>query len=277
MANLRILAKNVVEDATATADPVLVATLPVTRLQMPTERGYVARTTGLASQDFKLTWSSAQTMTMAALTRTNLTKDVATWRNLGYPTADWTGAADYDSLAVTAFSSSPLSALNDYYSTDFAGMRNSVIYFAEESSIRSWITRLADAANADGYMEAHRLFLGQYLELQHNPPMGAVEMVPMDASKGDRTDDGTHHVTKLWRARRCSINLEYIEDEGDLAALLEIAQYVGTTREFWIDVYPESATAKGIYHRGAFRLVESPSFNPNFYGLHRSSLVFEET
>lgn len=277
MANLRILAKNLVDDATITADPAVLTTLPATRLQMPTERGYSARTTGLASQDFKLTWGSTQTISMAALTRHNLTKDVATWRNLGYTTADWTGTAAKDTTALVAFSSSGLSSLNDYTSRNFGGMRNAVQYFTTVAGLQSWITRLADASNADGYMEAHKLWLGVPLELQHNPAVGALEMQMMDASVAARADDGSHIVNAKYRARRLTIRLDYIEDDGDLADLLEVAQRLGKTGECWIDVYPDDTGAKGIYHRGAFRLVDSPTFGPVQYGLHRNSLVFEET
>jgi hypothetical protein len=72
------------------------------------------------------------------------------------------------------------------------------------------------------------------------------------------------------------INLDLIVDQ-DLDDLLAIARYLGKDKECFIDLYPSDTTSKGIYHRGAFRLTDAPTFNPVQYQLHKNTMTFEET
>lgn len=275
MSNLRILARNIADTATLTENPALESSLPGSNLQRNTERGRTARTTSLASQDVKLSWSSAQKANMVGLTRHNLTT-AATLRSLLYSDNAWTTGI-YDSTALTAFSTSGLDTDVDVYTErDFANLLNSVQYFTEQTTMQSAIVRLADAANPDGYLEAHRLWIGKYFELTYNPAHGAVELALMDESKSGRADDGSHIVDKRWKARRLSIQLDFITD-ADLDSMLAIARYLGRDKECFVSLSPGVGGVKELYRQGAFRLVDSPTFNPHQYGLHRNSLVFEET
>jgi hypothetical protein len=74
MANFRILPVNIVDLATVTDSPAMLATLPVTNVARQTEREKTARTTALASQDVKLTWAANRRSNMMAVTRHNLTR-----------------------------------------------------------------------------------------------------------------------------------------------------------------------------------------------------------
>ncbi len=276
MANFRILAYNVVDAAAITADPAMAATLPVTNLQLDTERERVARTTSLASQDVKLTWAANQTVNAIALARTNLTTG-GTKRDLLYSDAAWTTGI-HDSTALAAFSTSGLGAIDvaTYLDPDFDHLRNSVYYLSELTNVRSAIVRLADAANPDGYMQATRLFMGKYFEVTYNPEDGNAELTLMDSGSGSRADDGTHIVSKGWKARRLVINLNWVPD-ADLPTLLAIGRYLGADRECFIDLYPGETGAKALYNRMACRLVQSPTLNPSAYLHHRKTMVFEET
>lgn len=276
MANLRILARNHAETASSITDsPSMLATLPVTNLGRPTERARTARTTALATQSSLLVHPSNRKANMMALTRHNLTTS-ATHQLLHYSDAGAT-VNIYDSTALAAFSTSGLDTdIDDYTERDFRGYKTFALYHGGLTTIRSTSIVWTDASNPDGYMEATKVFIGQYFQATYNPPWGGVELTPMDGNKRDRADDGTMIIDKRWRARRLVINLEFITD-AELATLLAIARYLGTDRECFISLYPGVGGVKELYNQMACRLVDSPTFNPHQWGQHKNSMVFEET
>jgi hypothetical protein len=276
MANFRILPVNIVDLATVTDNPAMLATLPVTNAARQTEREKTARTTGLASQDLKLTWAANRRSNMLAATRHNLTT-AGTLRGLGYSDAAWTTGI-LDTGALAAFDTTGLDTQrDDYTARDFRGLKTTVLYHALQTTLRSAIARMTDGANPDGYMEITRLWMGEYFEAGYNPAYGALTMQPMDASTSERADDGTHLVNKLWRARKLTVDMAYIED-ADVPSWLAIARLLGLSTECFIDIFPGVATAEGLYHRGAFRVVQVPSMSPRDWGVHGlGQFVFEET
>jgi len=279
MPNLRILARNIAETAELTESPAMVATLPGSNLQLPTERERVARTTSLAAQDVKLAWPADQKANMRAGTRHNFTT-AAYLRGLGYSTNDWTGSTIFDTGATAAaFSTAGLNTDIDIYTeADFRHLKNTAQYFTAVTNMESMICRWTDnsPANADGYMQATKLFVGQYFETTYQPPYGGVELTTMDDSVGGRAHDGSLLVSKGWKARRLVLDLQFIP-EVDLNDLLAIARYLGKDREAFISLYPGEGGVKELYNQMACRLIESPTFNPHFVGLHKTRLVFEET
>lgn len=279
MANIRLLSRNIAETATYSASPAMLSTLPESNLKQATERERTARTTSLATQDVKLSWASAQKANMVATTRHNFTV-AAYLRNLGYATTDWTSSTIFDTGATTAaFSTSGLNTDIDVYTeADFLLLKNSAQYFTDVTTLQSMIQRWTDNSpgNPDGFMQATKLFVGQYFEFTYNPPHGGVELTIMDDTMSGRADDGTHLVHKRWKARRLSVQLEFVPDE-DLNDLLAIARYLGKDRECFVSLYPGVGGFKELYNQMACRLVESPTFNPHVYGFHNARLVFEET
>lgn len=276
MARIRILARNIVDTATASASPAMSTTLPVTNLQRQTERARTARTTGLSSQDIKLTWSANQKANMLAVTRHNWSSS-ATLRTLGYSDAAWTTGNGLDTTALAAWSTSGLATDWDVYTeADFKGYRNSAQYFSEFTDVRSAIARIADGSNSDGYIEQTRLWMGKYFEFSYNPPGGGVDLELMDGSIAGRADDGSHIVDKRWKARQLTLNLENIPD-ADLPSVFAILRYLGLDRECFVSLYPGLGGAKEIYNQMACRVVQNPAIGPKTYGLHKTTVVFEET
>lgn len=277
MQKLRILARNIADTATITADPAMSTSLPVTNVQRPTSRGRTARTTSTASQDIKLAWPSDQVANMVAWSFDNAsTATPGTDRFLGYSGAAWaTGIVD--TTALTTFSTTGLDTTIDVSTeADFRLLKNRARYFTQVTTMESAILRLADASNPDGYRELQRLLIGKYHEFAYDPPFGGVELEVMDSGKGERAADGTHVVSKGYKARRLSLNLEFIPDE-DLATVWAIARYLGKDRECWVSLYPEAGGVKELYNQMVCRLVAMPKFNPHFPGLHRGQFVFEES
>lgn len=277
MANVRILARNLCDFGIITGSPAMASFLPVTNLQRQTERGSPARSGGLSAQDFKLMWTSAQKANMVAFTRHNWST-ASTLRTQIYSDQAWTTAV-YDGTALAAFSSSGLATDIDYdvvRDKDFLPFKSTAQYFPSVASMQSAKMTLADAANPDGWFDQNRLFVGQYFEFTYNPAYGTVQLQPTDSGKQGRADDGTMVVDKGWKARRLTIDLDRILD-ADLPTFLAIARYLGRDRECFVSLYPGAGGALEIYNQMACRLVESPTFTPLAPGLHKNTMVFEET
>lgn len=277
MANLRILwfdVATVANGCTMTADPAMETTLPVTNLQKPTERGRVARTTGLSSQDVKLTWAANQTANCLVVSRNNLTAS-GTIQPRQYSDAAWSSATATPT-ASAAFVTSGLDARENIRDRDFRHLKNSFVYFTQRTDIRSFIARIADGLNPDGHMEATKLMLGKADELTLNPGVGEVELTQMDGGVASRADDGSHIVDKGWKARRLVLPLSYVAD-ADLPMLYAAGRYLGLDKECAIDLYPSETGAEGIYNRMVCRLESAPGIGPVQYGINRNSFIFVET
>lgn len=271
MANLRFIIRNVIESATVSASPAQVsATLDEQNLKRQTERGRVARSTDTSSQVFTAVFDAA-TISAAAFSRHNWST-AATLRSVVSDSGTL-----HDTTALSAWNSTGLDTDVDVHTEgDFAHLKNTVQYFAAQEGALQLACTIADAANPDGYIQQTKWFAGKYFEVEYNPPHGDVSLVQMDASMALRADDGSHIVDKSYKARSMRIDLSYVSD-ADLPTMLAMARYLGRDREGFVDLYPEAATAKGLYSRMAFRLVDSPTFNPHQYGVHRNTLLLEET
>lgn len=276
MPNIRVLARNLVDEATSIIATAAAASgYPVTNLQRDTERGRTFRSGGLSSQDIALAFPSDVKANMAGFTRHNWST-ASTFRQQLYAAGSPT-AASYDGTPLTGFSTSGLDTdLDVYTERDFAHLRNSVQYFTERTDVREARSTVADAANADGYIEMTRMWFGKYFEFTYNAEHGDFQMTQDDASVAGRADDGSHIVDKRWKARKLSLNIRLVPDT-DLPTVLAIARRIGRDKECFVSVYPGAGGAKELYNQGAFRLVQSPTFDPHTYGYHKFMMSFEET
>jgi hypothetical protein len=278
-----MLARNLIDTSTVITSALYtyLATQPVTNIGLPTQRGRTARTGGAAPLgtaglgNLSADVLSQKTASMMAITRHNLHLAIATWAPALY--SDVYITITYNPGAVAAFNPTGLDALDVDTEADFRCLRNSVYYFPRRTDIRASQFTIVDATNPDGFLEFNKWWLGEYHELKYDPPFGNLDSTYMDASVQGRADDGTMYVDKKWKARRIVLRLDFIDDVADLAWLLAAARYLGKDKECWLDVYPDDTGPKGLYHRGAFRLVDSPTFNPVQVGLHKNTMTFEET
>lgn len=278
MNNIRWLIRNIADAASLTAVPALVTGLPHTNLQRNTERERTARTSGLASQDFNLLWTSDQKINMTGFTRVNWST-AATLRSRlfmgGSPST-----SIYDSTALAAFSLAGLDTDIDIYTErDFAAFRSGGMYFPLLTNMQAATLTVADGANPDGYISQTRLWMGKYFEFAYHAPFGAIDIQIMDGSVGKRADDGTHIVDKKWKARKFTLNLSLIP-QADFPTVIAAARYLGTDKESWISLFPNAGGALETYGQMACRLSpSSPVFSPLWSEaqLHKTVLIFEET
>lgn len=275
MANIRIIARNFAEarnGGSIASSPSMLAGLPVDNLILPTERGRTARSTSLAAQAVTLALAAGQSINAIAFGRHNWTT-ASTLRARFY---NVTPTLLLDGTALAGFSTTGLDTDIDVYTDDdFKENKNTVQYFATQAAVRSILFDIADASNPDGYIEQTKLFAGKYFE----PTISAtgLEFTMMDASVSGRADDGSHIVDKRYKVKQLVLSLDAILEGTDLATMMGMARYLGKDGECFVDPYPTSATAQGIYARGAYRLVDSPTFNPHQYGVFKNTMRFEGT
>lgn len=273
MNNLRILGRNRIEEASVSASPSALATLPETNLILATEHGQVARSTSLAAQQFTFSWSADQNCNMIAVTRHNLGTS-GTITGVAY---DSYPTVLKDTGALAAFSTSGLDTEldDDITDGDFEMLKNWVCYFDLITQMDSLEITLDDPTNPDLYLQAHKVFAGKYHELTYNP--GGVEFTMQDRSVAEFADDETHVVDRRGLHREILIQLEAIPNATDLKTLLALARRVGKHGEVWLDPYPHDTDAMGIYARGSYRLADSPTFNHAQYGHHKNTMRFVGT
>ena len=274
MNNLRILGRNRIEEATSVlASPSVLATLPETNLLLPTEHGRVARSTSLASQKYTFSWAADQNCNMIAVSRHNLgvAGTICGVAYDSYPTVL------HDTTPLPAFSTSGLDTEldDDITDIDFEMLKNWVSYFDLVTEMGSLELTLNDPTNPALFLQLTKPFAGKYFELTYNP--GGVEFTMPDSSEGGFAEDKTHIVDRGALHREILIQLEAIPNASDLKTLKGIARRIGKHGECWLDPYPHNTDAMGIYARGAYRLMDSPTFNHAQYGNHKNTMKFVGT
>ena len=237
-----LCAKNAIDDATMSASPEMRASLPPSNLQLPA-RGRVARSVDASSaQDIKFTWNGAgYYLSFLMLSRINL-EPGSEWRVLLYSTVDWTGAAVYDSGTVTAVDGSTLGDL------DFGveplgggvfdallGQQWALIYFTRIQAL-SGIVRITNTDNSYGYLEASRLFAGDYLELLINP--GTIDFGWEEDTAQSRSAGGSLRSDGKINYRALEVEVQFI-DATQRADLADQLRYAGRRKDIFIAAFPD--------------------------------------
>lgn len=240
MSNLRLIWAIPSDEATLSASPALVATLPETNLQDPT-RSRVARTTGLADQQILGDLTALTVVNSFVLWRHNLSS-AATWRIELFDGAGQTGGAVYDSGIGIA---NPPKALGDLeWGIDALGatvfndwsLAYSVMWFPATAALSFRLT-LSDSDNLYGYMESSRMMLGRYFEPKTNADFG-LGLKWVDQSKQIRTAGGTLRTEAGPVFREMSLNLSFLT-ESERPKFMEIMRMRGKRSDLFISFFPE--------------------------------------
>lgn len=273
MANLRFIFRNLADEATVSASPALLTTLPEANLQYQ-ERYKTARTSSLASQELRLSWASAQTIDTACVRLHNLTA-AAQIAHPTYSDSAFTTAIDTNA-AANCFGYTGFDALDVLTDADFRLLKNSSRDLTSRSTVQSMKFTITDAANPDGYFDVSRLFVGVRKEMAYNPPYGGVPLTFMDASTQGRMDDGSLVSDKRHKARRIELTQEWCST-ADWNWLLAGLRRVGRDKDFWMSVFPGDGTYLEAYYQGTFKVVDNGGFDRHLPNLARQRLVLEET
>jgi hypothetical protein len=271
----RILRRNIGDEGVlGTPNPVMLSTLPPANLQTQ-PRNEMARTAGLTAQVITMTWAANQRATMVALGRHNLTTAGTIRAELFSDVALTVGIGDSGTLA--AFTTANLSRVDadDYLDDRFRGKKNWYYYFPLLTTIRGLRLTLTDAANPAGYMEAARLFVGEYFEFAYDLGFGSEGGGSMSLSKQGRSDGGD-----LWSDRGADYEVQRLDtdfmQDAEVPEFLAIASKLGTHTDFWLDMIPGDNSAKGIYRRGQRKFTSTGMLEPREYGVNRQSFEAQE-
>lgn len=278
-ANVRIITPNDADAATLTASPAAVATLPVTNLQDPT-RARLWRSISAVPQTIFGDWADAYSVSGFALVRHNLTPN-ATLRLKIYDGPGQTGMMLYDSgnTAIgTAIGWGELVWGRDAWggSNIFSGWAYAftTLWFSADYA-RSFSLTITDTANPDGYLQASRLFLGQYFEPLMNFDYG-VSLGWEESSKQQRTDGGTLRTDAFDPYRRITFSLSNLGD-GERAQLMEIARKVGMRDDLFLSCFPGQGGAKERDYAGQMKAVQVARLSHPRLDRFKTELIFEES
>ena len=277
-ANLRLVASNVVDDATLS---VFSGTeiLPVENIQNPA-RGRIFR--GVAGTiEIRGTYTSNVKATMASLIRHN-SESAGTWRWKGYSDAAWsslvqdTGSlsiadtTDLDDLDVST------SLWESYRGQQIAAAWFDLLAMSTYSSetIRSWSLTVSDATNSTGYTDIGRVFAGKHFEFTENPVYGS-KIGWKESSQSWVTDGGGLHVDGSVGYRLMTLDLQYMP-EADRQQLMDILRYCGMRRDLFVDLLPNTTGEEARDWRMNALIQSMPDLSYIQLDRHSNNLILRE-
>lgn len=251
MAKLRICVRNAIDEATLTADPAMRTTLPPSNLQIPA-RSRVARSVdATVAQDIKFTWDGAGcNLNFMMLSRHNL-EPGSTWRIRLYNTPDWTGTAIYDSGDLTAVDGATLGDLD--FGVDllgagefdaWLGQQLSIAYFTRVLAL-SGIVTMTNVGNAYGYVEASRLFAGDYISATYSP--AKLDFAWVDNTEQSRSAGGSARSDGEIAFRSITADLDFIT-ATERSSVADYLRYAGRRKDVFVSVFPEAGGEKERDH-----------------------------
>jgi hypothetical protein len=244
MANIRLCSYNLVDIATNTGTTAA-AGYPASNLALPTREDRFRTTDAASGREILGTLAANGRANFVALWRHNLTAS-ATWRVRLWSNANWTGGPLYDSGTVTAFDSALLDSLavaEGLSAENVLGLKMSVLYFSLQTTVRSWTVTLNDTTNPAGYIEAPRLWVGEYLTPTTTNIAKGVSMAWDEETDQVRAASGTlRSISRVGPFRRFRFALPLFE-AADRKILSGIARHAGRRRDCFLSLYPGDGTA----------------------------------
>jgi hypothetical protein len=260
MPNLRIITPNDADTATLSGDARLGN--PLSNLQDQT-RKRTWRSTGLIDQTIRGEWPDVRALSGFALVRSSLSP-AATIRLRIWDAPAQSGALLYDSGVVEL--GSQVKGWGEFlYGTDpwggvniFSGwaLTFSVIWFALVSGARSFSVLINDSGSPEAYVEASRLFLGNYFEPKKNIGIG-LKLSWQESTRQFRTDGATLRSDGFEPYRRWMFQLRYM-NEVDRAKFLDLVRFNGMRRDMFMSCFPETGGATERDYSGQVKLARMP-------------------
>ncbi len=235
---LSIIHTNRADSATLSVSPAENASYPVANLKT-IARTETLRTSGLTAQQIRAVWPANVSANAIALCYHDLTA-AATWRVRLYSDATFTTSV-YDSGTVTAYDSGGISSFDDINSAAFREYKNSVLWLTSTfTNVRSATIDLNDSTNPDGFLEAARLFIGQYTELQRNfkwlHPIALVSPTTMQTTLGG--DDLGQFNGPM--KRKLELDMSAVLTEADRNFLFDLVRVKDKSGDFFLSAWPNA-------------------------------------
>lgn len=238
MANLRILYKNIADNASSIS-ALTAASADMDYDKLLTEiKTEVFRSTN-TSPTITYNWGTDQSINCVVLPCTNLSES-ATIRIKLY---DSLNNLLYDSTAVDAVLSThiysgPLTYNVNLFSFGFYSKTAHWIPTLY-STVRKMEIILSDPSNPAGYIDCSRVLAGEYWEPTYNVDKG-LQLSTLDESITSRTNAGNLVSNRGFIYDKVSFNYSLVPST-DKSTLSEIIKSVGTSKNFFVSIFPENS------------------------------------
>jgi hypothetical protein len=280
VANFRIITPHVFDAATLSSSPAASAFYPLSNLQTSV-RSKRWRSTSVATHTILGNLLTASSLNGFALSRHNLS-NAGTLRLRLYAGANQTSTLLYDSGTVTLGTSTVKGWGEFRYGTDPWGggdlfedwdYSQATIWFSTVASVLSFSLVITDSANAEGFLAASRIFLGEYFDPFENMEYG-LRLSWQEASIQFR-GGATLRTDGAATFRRWALSLPILS-ETERAELFDIAETLALNGDLFISCYPEAEGALERDYSGQVKMTTSPDFIHDRYNNHAVDLIFEE-
>ncbi len=247
--NVRFILENATDTATISdGNSNILSSLPQANLTK-SQRTKVVRTSNTSDLILNLNWAGlGKNMSGVGLMRHNL-ESTATWRIQLYDAQNQTGSVIYDSGVISAI---PLKSLGDLdWGVDPLGAslfdgwdesnKFSTIWFTQVTALSAKIT-ISNSGNADGYLQASRLFMGVAATPSINVAYGLSNSW-QEGTRQFRTEGGSLRSDSKPQFRAMTLTMAELIP-GERSAFFESVRVVGMRGDFLVSVRPEFSGAE---------------------------------
>lgn len=272
MANMRIIYDDKATSAAITASTTS-GTLLAANMQND-YKGQVHRSTG-TTVSYTLTWAQAQSIGGVGLPATNLSPTATIRVRLYSTTGSATAAADSGtitangSIATQLYNwSNPLNANSFIY----GGATKTAVWFQQHYSVQKVVIDIVDTSNSAGYIDCSRIVCGAYWEPKYNISNGITHTIN-DTTQNVRNDSGDLLSDRGFIHDQLNFDLSVLV-ESDKSLLTQIIKFVGTSKNIFVSLMPESNSSREqdyiIYGKRG-----NSNITSQFYKLYNHSMSIE--
>ncbi len=276
---LRIVTPNYADEALLTADPVLEASLPVENLQEQT-RARVARTTGLSSpQSYLGQWDGPRPCSCFVLWRHNLsagaTIQLTLFEGQNFDVSVLLDETIFLGDGIPAWGENAWGTFQ-WGGSVFADwpVAFTVLWF-DQVSPQSFLVRVTDTGNPDGYYDISRLVIGPAIEPLYGMNWGANCYWTEDSTQ-ERTDGGTLRTDAADPYRRWQLELPHLTD-GERSSIMEMLRMAGRRGDLFLSCFPEEGGSRERDYCGLVKIVGNNGLPYPYLNNWQTSLDFAET
>lgn len=272
---MKLVFDNKINNATLTATPSMLSTLPVDNVKL-SQRGAVARSVGLPAS--QVIWGNLQSVfdiDSLGVCRHNLSS-AATIRLRLYSSYDRAGTLTFDSGVVSigegvALWGSFLWGEVPIPSVPVGMARNYASFFAS-ARCASFELTIVDTGNTLGYMDIGRLVLGKSVSIS---PSAGLNVSWQDGSKHSRTEGGSLRTEAKGKWRVCTMDIAYL-DTSERNTLSDALYSAGMPSDVLLSAYEGSGG--NLERDGVFvgKLTRLPDISEFARAMWRSALTIEE-
>lgn len=264
MANIVIADGRRFDAASITTSGSIVTAMPLANLQ-DIQPGKVARWNTLSSVNVTASLASAYAVNVVAAVGNNFSS-AATWRVRGANSlASVTSGPGYDSSTISVWPTTGIPAADSF---------TSLLFMATAQTFQYWRIDVNDAANADSYVEAGRIYISDAWQPTVNVQYGWA-MQWIDPSPKELAVGGQMYVNQVTSHRVLGFSLDFLGEDEMFNSAYELGRLRGSKKDALVIRDPTGTThlhRQMIY--GLFRNL-APIVNTTF-NIYQQRMEVEE-